>query len=60
MLILAQSAQIVLHIQREMALHIDYCASFGLSTREMEETPETIGKEAFFLLFYCVLPLANL
>jgi thiaminase len=27
-----------------MALHIDYCASFGLSKQEMEETPETIGK----------------
>ncbi|KAJ5882081.1 heme oxygenase-like multi-helical [Penicillium soppii] len=37
------SAQIVLHIQREMALHIDYCTSFGLSKQEMEDTPETIG-----------------
>lgn len=27
-----------------MALHIDYCASFGLSKQEMENTPETIGK----------------
>lgn len=27
-----------------MALHIDYCASFGLSKQEMEDTPETIGK----------------
>lgn len=60
MLTLAQSAQIVLHIQREMALHIDYCASFGLSTQEMEETPETIGKGAFSLLFDCVPSLANL
>lgn len=39
-----QSAQIVLHIQREMALHLEYCASFGLSKEEMERHPETIGK----------------
>lgn len=39
-----QSAQIVLHIQREMALHLEYCASFGLSKEEMEKHPETIGK----------------
>lgn len=45
-----QSAQIVLHIQREMALHIDYCASFGLSKQEMEASPETIGKSLAFVL----------
>lgn len=39
-----QSARIVLHIQREMALHLDYCASFGLSKQEMEAHPETVGK----------------
>lgn len=38
-----QSAQIVLHIEREMALHLEYCASFGLSKQEMENQPETIG-----------------
>lgn len=40
---ISQSARIVLHIQREMALHLDYCASFGLSKQEMEAHPETIG-----------------
>ncbi|KAJ6179605.1 hypothetical protein N7519_010066 [Penicillium mononematosum] len=44
---IAASAQIVLHIKREMALHIDYCASFGLSKQEMEETPETIACTAY-------------
>ncbi|KAJ5333907.1 hypothetical protein MYU51_018297 [Penicillium brevicompactum] len=44
---IAASAQIVLHIQREMALHIDYCASFGLSKQEMEDTPETIACTAY-------------
>jgi thiaminase len=46
---IAASAQIVLHIQREMALHIDYCASFGLSKQEMEASPETIGKRLAFV-----------
>ncbi|KAG0157095.1 hypothetical protein PDIDSM_4279 [Penicillium digitatum] len=41
------SAKIVLHIQREMALHIDYCASFGLSKQEIENTPETIACTAY-------------
>ncbi|OGE53870.1 hypothetical protein PENARI_c007G09929 [Penicillium arizonense] len=44
---IAASAQIVLHIQREMALHIDYCASFGLSKQEMERHPETIACTAY-------------
>jgi hydroxymethylpyrimidine/phosphomethylpyrimidine kinase len=43
-----QSARIVLHIEREMALHLEYCASFGLTKQEMENHPETIG---MFLLF---------
>jgi thiaminase len=37
-----------------MALHIDYCASFGLSKQEMEDTPETIGKNKF-VFFYNLL-----
>ncbi|KAJ6103623.1 Phosphomethylpyrimidine kinase type-1 [Penicillium sp. IBT 16267x] len=44
---IAASAQIVLHIQREMALHLDYCASFGLSKEEMERHPETIACTAY-------------
>lgn len=41
---MTQSAEIVLHIQHEMALHLEYCASFGLSKQDMEAHPETIGK----------------
>ncbi|KAJ5087518.1 heme oxygenase-like multi-helical [Penicillium angulare] len=44
---IAASAQIVLHIQREMALHLDYCASFGLTKEEMEAHPETIACTAY-------------
>ncbi|KAJ5081697.1 hypothetical protein NUU61_009961 [Penicillium alfredii] len=44
---IAASAQIVLHIQQEMALHLDYCASFGLSKQEMEDHPETIACTAY-------------
>lgn len=40
----SQSARIVLHIEREMSLHVDYCASFGLSKADMENTPETNGE----------------
>jgi len=46
-----QSAQIVLHIEREMALHLDYCESFGLTKQEMEDTKEDIGK-VFLLTKY--------
>lgn len=42
-LVLSQSSQIVLHIERETALHLDYCASFGLTKEEMERTPEHLG-----------------
>ncbi|KAF7713371.1 Hydroxymethylpyrimidine/phosphomethylpyrimidine kinase 2 [Penicillium ucsense] len=45
--LIAASARIVLHIQREMSLHLDYCASFGLSKREMECHPETIACTAY-------------
>ncbi|KAJ5666910.1 hypothetical protein N7462_011319 [Penicillium macrosclerotiorum] len=44
---IAASSQIVLHIQREMALHLDYCASFGLSKQQMEAHPETIACTAY-------------
>jgi thiaminase len=40
----SQSAKIVLHIQRETALHVNYCASFGLSKEEMEKLPEKMGE----------------
>ncbi|KAJ0417326.1 hypothetical protein BJY00DRAFT_303480 [Aspergillus carlsbadensis] len=41
------SARIVLHIQRETALHVDYCASFGLSKEEMEKLPEKMACTAY-------------
>ncbi|KAL4797109.1 DNA polymerase family B-domain-containing protein [Aspergillus venezuelensis] len=44
---IAASAQIVLHIQRETTLHVDYCASFGLSKEEMEKLPETTACTAY-------------
>ncbi|KAH8691267.1 putative thiamine biosynthesis protein (Thi-4) [Talaromyces proteolyticus] len=37
---IAASAKIVLHIKTETALHVNYCASFGLTLQEMEATPE--------------------
>ncbi|KAL2002657.1 hypothetical protein VTN02DRAFT_6267 [Thermoascus thermophilus] len=43
----AASARIVLHIEREMALHLDYCSSFGLSKEEMESYPETQACTAY-------------
>ncbi|KAA8650584.1 hypothetical protein EYZ11_003539 [Aspergillus tanneri] len=44
---IAASSQIVLHIQRETALHLEYCASFGLSKEQMEKYPETIACTAY-------------
>ncbi|KAK9639530.1 trifunctional hydroxymethylpyrimidine kinase/phosphomethylpyrimidine kinase/thiaminase [Aspergillus fumigatus] len=41
------SAKIVLHIERETALHLDYCASFGLSKAEMESYPESLACTAY-------------
>ena len=49
---ITQSARIVLHIEREMSLHLDYCASFGLSIEDIEKSPESIGmlEETAFLI----------
>ncbi|KAL3474879.1 DNA polymerase family B-domain-containing protein [Aspergillus californicus] len=44
---IAASARIILHIQRETALHVDYCASFGLSKEEMEKLPESLACTAY-------------
>ncbi|TPX22728.1 hypothetical protein DIZ76_014607 [Coccidioides immitis] len=40
---ISASAKIVLHIEREMALHLDYCASFGLSKEDIECRKESQG-----------------
>ena len=42
-LTLDQGAEEILHIQREMSLHLDYCAKFGLSKKEVEEHEEHQG-----------------
>ncbi|KAJ5805049.1 hypothetical protein N7474_010936 [Penicillium riverlandense] len=44
---ISASARIVLHIEREMALHLEYCASFGLTKQEMENHPERIACTAY-------------
>ncbi|KAK6822668.1 hypothetical protein PG987_014213 [Apiospora arundinis] len=37
---IAAGAKIVTHINTEMSLHIDYCASFGISKEQIEATEE--------------------
>ncbi|KAI1847795.1 hypothetical protein JX265_009223 [Neoarthrinium moseri] len=37
---IAAGAKIVTHIHTEMSLHLDYCASFGISKAEIEATEE--------------------
>ncbi|EZF19765.1 phosphomethylpyrimidine kinase [Trichophyton rubrum D6] len=44
---IAMSAQIVLHIQHEMKLHLDYCASFGLSKEDIESSKESLTCTAY-------------
>ena len=39
-----KSASIVLHIQHEMGLHLEYCKSFGLEKAEIERQKESIGQ----------------
>ena len=43
----AAGAAIVTHIETEMRLHLDYCAGFGLTRREMEETEERMECTAY-------------
>src|SRR5271170_5173465 len=38
---IASSAHIILHIEHEMKLHLDYCREFGLSKEEMEKHKES-------------------
>ncbi|PGH27064.1 phosphomethylpyrimidine kinase [Polytolypa hystricis UAMH7299] len=44
---IAMSARIVLHIEQEMALHLDYCESFGLSKEDIESCKETQACTAY-------------
>lgn len=41
------SAQIVLHIEREMALHLDYCKEFGLSKEDIVKHKESLACVAY-------------
>lgn len=41
------NAQIILHIHHEMALHIGYCESFGLSKAQIEAADETMACTAY-------------
>jgi len=41
------SADIVLHIEREMSLHLDYCAEFGLSKQDIERHKESLACVAY-------------
>lgn len=38
-----QSAEIVLHIQEEINLHIDFCKGYGLSIEDIEGQEEDQG-----------------
>ena len=44
---IAASAQIVLGVQKEMALHLEYCQDFGISKQEMEATQESQATVAY-------------
>ncbi|KAI9719829.1 MAG: hypothetical protein M1812_003318 [Candelaria pacifica] len=44
---IAKSAEVVLHINREMSMHIDYCNSFGLSKHEIESEEENLACTAY-------------
>ncbi|BDD58213.1 hypothetical protein MAP00_003510 [Monascus purpureus] len=43
----AASARIVLHIEREMSLHLDYCAGFGINKEEISKAPEAQACTAY-------------
>jgi thiaminase II len=44
---IAASASIITHIQHEMALHLAYCAEFGISREQIENTPESLACTAY-------------
>jgi thiaminase II len=44
---IAASAKIVLGVQKEMALHLEYCQDFGISKQEMEATRESQATIAY-------------
>jgi thiaminase II len=44
---IVRSAEIVLHINREMSLHLSYCAEFGLSKEDILEVEESQACTAY-------------
>lgn len=44
---IVRSAEIILHINREMALHLSYCADFGLSKEDIVKVPESQACTAY-------------
>lgn len=44
---IAASARIVLHIQKEMSLHLDYCKQFGLSKDDILSHKESLACTAY-------------
>ena len=40
---IVQAASIVLHIDRETNLHIEYCRKFGIEKADMENAVEHVG-----------------
>ena len=47
-----QGAEETLHIQREMSLHLEYCAEFGLSQEDVEEQEEHQGNQSSLLILW--------
>lgn len=41
------NSEIVLHIRREMELHLGYCAEFGISKQQIENTRESVACQAY-------------
>lgn len=45
--VIAKSAQIVLHIQEEIKMHIEYCESFGITKAHLESSKESMACFAY-------------
>ncbi|KAG0177211.1 hypothetical protein DFQ28_006407 [Apophysomyces sp. BC1034] len=43
----ARNAKIVLHIQKEMQMHLKYCAQWGISLEDILTTPESVFNVAY-------------
>lgn len=44
---ITRASEIVLHIRREMELHLMYCAEFGITQAQIEKTPESVACTAY-------------